>query len=73
MDWNTPKMPKGIVRKIKCWLGYHAWKDTGIRRMYGFVGCFECVHCGVQREFCEEGISFETIAGVECMRIQRRD
>lgn len=62
-----------VVGKIKCFFGFHDWKDTHIRRMYGFVKIFECARVGCETviEVTDDNISFENIGGSECMRIRR--
>jgi hypothetical protein len=58
-------------QRVKCFLGYHEWKDTGIRRMYGFVYLIECTHCKTLHEMTLPQIEFVTVDGQECMVIKR--
>ena len=41
-----------MLQKLKCYLGFHDWQDTGIRRIYGLIGFFECSHCKRDTQFC---------------------
>jgi len=60
-----------LIHRIKCFLGFHEWKDTGIRRKYGFVYTMKCARCGTLSEMTPENVSFGQIAGQEVMVIKR--
>jgi hypothetical protein len=40
-----------ILQNLKCYFGFHGWRDTGIRRMYGLIWIVECSHCKRVKEF----------------------
>jgi len=42
-----------LLGRIKCFLGYHDWKDTGIRRAWGFLGYYTCTRCKTGTEFAQ--------------------
>lgn len=56
---------------VRCFFGYHDWRDTGGRRMYGFIYLVECKHCGAWDEMTPENISFGDIGGTDVMVIRR--
>lgn len=61
----------GMIRKLKCTLGFHKWRDTGIRRMYGFIHTVECVYCGEITEMTPEDVFFGSIVGKDVMVIKK--
>ena len=46
-------IPMTLLGRIKCFLGYHDWKDTGIRRAWGFLGYYTCTRCKTGTEFAQ--------------------